>query len=95
VKKKQPLHKLVYARLKKKAPKVPDITCPAIDDVIRRLESLASLKQDLTPRTANVLVKKMEKLRRANEKLRDSGLYWNQSAKDLIDRYVAKKKKPK
>ena len=92
-KKKQPLHRQVYSKLKRKAPKVPDITCPAIDDVINRLESLASQKKDLTQRTCNVLVRKLEKLRSANEKLRDSGLYWNQSTKDVIDKYVAKKNK--
>lgn len=94
-KRKQPLHKQVYSKLKRKAPKVPDITCPAIDDIINRLESLASQKKDLTQRTCNALVRKLEKLRSANEKLRDSGIYWNQSTKDIIDKYVAKKKRPK
>lgn len=94
MKRKQPLHKLVYARLKKKSPKVPDITCPAIDDIIHRLESLASQKKDLTQRTASVLIRKLEKLRSANEKLRDSGIYWNNASKDLIVEYIVKKKKP-
>ena len=93
MKKKQPLDKLVYSRLKKKAPKVPDITCPAIDDIINRLDSLASQNKDLTLRTAKVLTAKLEKLRTANERLRDSGVFWNQAVKDVLEKYVAKKKK--
>jgi uncharacterized coiled-coil DUF342 family protein len=85
-------HKLVYSRLKRKAPKVPDITCPAIDDIIRRLEQLVETTKQLNPRTLRVLINKLEKLRTANEQLRDSGVYWNQTAKDLIAKYVAKKK---
>ena len=27
-----------WSRIRKKAPKVPDITCPAIDDVLNQLE---------------------------------------------------------
>ena len=90
-----PKYRLVYSRIKKKAPRVPDITCPAIDDIITRLEALGKKEKIMTERTANALSKKLEKLRTANEKLRDSGIYWNQAVKDLLDRYVAKKKKPK
>ena len=89
---KQPKHRLVYSKLKKKAPKVPDITCPAIDNVISRLEKLSSTTQLLTERTANALIKKLEKLRTANELLRDSGIYWNKSCKDLIIDVYKKKK---
>jgi hypothetical protein len=85
----------VYSRIKKKAPRVPDITCPAIDEVITRLDDLANKQKIMTERTAKALGKKLEKLRTANELLRDSGIYWNQAVKDLLDRYVAKKKKPK
>jgi FtsZ-binding cell division protein ZapB len=95
VKRKQPLHRLVYSRIKKKSPKIPDITCPAIDDVILRLEKLSQTTQNLNLRTCKVLTNKLEKLRRANEQLRDSGVYWNQAVKDLIDKYVVKRKKPK
>ena len=51
-----------WQRWKKKAPKVPDITCPDIDSIITKLE----------------------KLRRANESLRDSGEYWYSIAKDNL-----------
>ena len=94
-KRKQPLHKVVYKRLKKKSPKIPDITCPAIDDVINRLEVLANTDKQITTRTFKTLSAKLEKLRTANEQLRESGMYWNQAAKDLIDKHIAKKKKTK
>ena len=29
-----------WSKIRKKAPKVPDITCPAIDDVLNQLEKL-------------------------------------------------------
>ena len=92
-KRRQPKHKLVYSRIKKKAPRVPDITCPAIDDVINRLEKLASTTKQLTAAQYKVLSNKLEKLRTANEQLRESGIYWNSATKELIDKYIAKKKK--
>ena len=93
-KKKRPSKdKLVYSRIKKKAPKVPDITCPAIDDVINRLEKLASTTKQLTTAQYKVLSNKLERLRTANEQLRESGIYWNNATKELIDKYIAKKKK--
>ena len=94
-KRKQPKHKLVYQRLKKKSPKIPDITCPAIDDVINRLEILANTDKQVTTRTFKTLSAKLEKLRTANEQLRESGMYWNQATKDLIDKHIANKKKPR
>lgn len=90
----QPKHRLVYSRLKKKAPTIPDITCPAIDDVISRLEKFEHRGKPITDRNVNAIKRKLEKLRTANEKLRDSGIYWNRATKDLIDRFIAKKKKP-
>ena len=92
-KRKQPKHKVVYKRLKKKAPRVPDITCPAIDDVINRLELLANTDKQMTTRTFKTLSAKLEKLRTANEQLRESGMYWNQATKDLIEEYIQKKTK--
>ena len=83
-------HRLVYSRIKKKAPRVPDITCPAIDEIITRLNDLGDKQKIMPKRTANALGKKLEKLRTANEKLRDSGIYWNQAVKDILAKYVAK-----
>ncbi len=53
--------KNTLSSLKKKAPKVPPLTC---------------IKKDV--------VKKLEHLRDANEKLRDSGIYWYEKLKHLL-----------
>ena len=91
---KLPKHKRVWNKIRKKAPKVPDITCPAIDEVINRLETLSNTTKLLTPAQYKMLSKKLERLRTANEQLRESGRYWHDACDDLIDRYIAKKKKP-
>ena len=89
-----PKHKRVWNKIRKKAPKVPDITCPAIDEVINRLETLSNTTKLLTPAQYKMLSKKLERLRTANEQLRESGRYWHDACDDLIDRHIAKKKKP-
>ncbi len=75
---------LDYSRLKKKAPRVPDITCPAIDSILESLEKIASKERKYTMRNFNSVKKRLEKLRVANELLRESGIYWNQVCKDLL-----------
>ncbi|MAI83685.1 MAG: hypothetical protein CMM91_01960 [Rickettsiales bacterium] len=84
--------RLVWSKLKKKSPKVPDITCPAIDEVIQRIEDIESGKRKLSNRALHVIIKKLEKLRTANEKLRDSGYYWHHVAKDLVKDFYSKPK---
>jgi len=79
-----------WSKLKKKAPKVPDITCPAIDDVLNKLEKLIS--RDLTVSQFKNIERKIEKLRIANEKLRESGIYWHGACKETIRDLLGKKK---
>jgi hypothetical protein len=73
-----------WSSIRKKAPKVPDITCPAIDDVQKRLGNIADRGKKLTAREYHLINNKLERLRRANEMLRDSGIYWHDVCKDLI-----------
>lgn len=73
-----------WRRLKRNAPKVPDITCPAIDDVIKRLDKLIESGKLLTEYQHGVLCRRLEKLRTANELLRDSGVYWYDISKDHL-----------
>lgn len=80
-----PKYEQMWRKIRKKAPRVPDITCPAIDDVIGRLDSLSNTTKKLTAAQNKVLNKKMEKLRDANSALRDSGQYWHDACRDLID----------
>jgi hypothetical protein len=68
-------------KLKKKAPKVPEYTCPDIDNVINYVENNGKLKR-------NQLVsfkRNMEKLRDSNDKLRDSGIYWYEEIKKILE----------
>ncbi len=68
--------------LKKKAPKIPDFTCPDIDHIISYVED-----KELLNRTQLAYFKRrMEKLRDANDKLRDSGIYWYERIKELLSK---------
>ena len=68
--------------LKKKAPKIPDFTCPDIDHIISYVED-----KELLNRTQLAYFKRrMEKLRTSNEKLRDSGIYWYEEIKKLLSK---------
>ena len=60
-----------WSKIRRKAPKVPDITCPAIDDVLNQLEK--QIGREFKHAKFRAIERKMEKLRKANEKLRDSG----------------------
>jgi hypothetical protein len=66
--------------LKKKAPKIPDFTCPDIDHIISYVED-----KDLLNRTQLAYFKRrMEKLRDANDKLREGGIYWYEEIKKIL-----------
>jgi len=92
-KRKLPKHKRVWNKIRKRAPRVPDITCPAIDDVLNRLEKLSNTTKMLTTAQYKVLANKMERLRTANEQLRESGIYWHNACEEVINEYIGKKKK--
>ena len=66
--------------LKKKAPKIPDFSCPDIDHIISYVED-----KDLLNRTQLAYFKRrMEKLRDSNDKLRDGGIYWYEEVKKCL-----------
>lgn len=77
-----------WKRIKKKAPKVPDITCPIIDDVIRKLETLRDDNKILNKTNLKAIMSKLEKIRTANELLREGGEYWYLLSK----KHLSKKK---
>ena len=79
-----------WSKIRKKAPKVPDITCPAIDDVINQLEKL--IGKELKHGKYRALERKLEKLRKENEKLRDCGVYWHDACKEAVRDLLGKKK---
>jgi hypothetical protein len=67
-------------KLKKKAPKIPDFTCPDIDRLINLIENLDVLKRGQLYR----FKRGMEKLRNSNDRLRESGVYWYEEVKKLL-----------
>ena len=73
-----------WQRMKKRAPRVPDITCPDIDSIITRLERHVNTRANYTQFRHRQIVKIMERLRKANESLRDSGEYWYDIAKQHL-----------
>ena len=79
-----------WSKIRKKAPKVPDITCPNIDAILNRLEKLVG--KDLTKAQFKIIERKMEKLRTANEQLRESGVYWHDACKDTVRDLLGKRK---
>ena len=69
----------ILVKLKRKAPRVPDFTCPDIDAIIDQLATL-----DLPHRRYHSLRRSLERLRKANESLRDSGEYWYEVVKSWL-----------
>ena len=69
---------------------MPDITCPDIDLILNRLEN--KVGKELTKAQFKIVERKMEKLRIANEKLRESGIYWHDACKETIRDLLGKKK---
>ena len=90
-KKRTPKHLSIWKSVRRKAPKVPDITCPAIDEVIQRLDALSNTTKRLTSAQNKTLVNKLEKLRTANERLRNCGQYWHDTCKEVIEKIYRKK----
>ncbi len=73
--------KSYWARLKQKGPKVPDYTCPTIDDVLVRIEKFQNKNKVISDYQWKLIKKRMEQLRTDNDKLRESGIYWYDVAK--------------
>lgn len=79
-----------WSTIRKKAPKVPDITCPDIDWVINQLEK--NIKKTITQTKFKRIERKLEKLRITNEQLRESGVYWHDACKEAVRDLLGKKK---
>ncbi len=69
---------------------MPEITCPAIDSVLNKLEK--QVGRALTIKQFKIIERRLEKLRIANEKLRESGIYWHDACKDTVRDLLGKKK---
>ena len=73
-----------WYRVRKKAPKVPDITCPSIDELQNMIAWHADNRKLVTLSKCKSMQNKLEKLRKANEQLRDSGIYWHDACKKVL-----------
>ena len=76
--------KKLWQKWKKKAPKVPDITCPIIDDVISRIEKHQQKDKVMSQYQWDRIQRRMEQLRTDNVLLRESGIYWYNICKDNL-----------
>ena len=79
-----------WSAIRKKAPKVPAITCPDIDWVVDKLEK--AIGKSITQTQFKRIERKMEKLRITNEQLRESGVYWHDACKETVRDLLGKKK---
>ena len=78
---------------KKKAPKIPPFTCPKIDSIIEILERHKEREKIYSKKSLKTLIAKLEQLRQSNESLRESGIYWYECFKDVLNRIPKRKKK--
>ena len=78
-----------WSKIRKKAPKVPEITCPDIDAIINQLEK--QIGKEFKQSKFKFVEKRLEKLRKTNEQLRESGIYWHDACKEAVRDLLGKK----
>jgi len=81
-----------WSRIRKKAPKVPDITCPQIDKVLDIIDKAQEKSRPLTQAKHKQVERIMEQLRSANDTLRESGRYWHDACKDTVRDLLGKRR---
>ena len=81
-----------WSRIRKKAPKVPDITCPQIDKVLDIIDKAQEKSRPLTQAKHRQVERIMEQLRSANDALRESGRYWHDACKDTVRDLLGKRR---
>ena len=75
------MKKLTLKKLKSRAPKIPEYSCPVIDEIIAEL----STDPDIKATKFMQVRKKLNNLRKQNIELRSSGVYWYEIAKKLLE----------
>ena len=81
-----------YSKIRKKAPHVPDITCPDIDKVLDIIDRAQKQDKPLSPAKHKQIERIMERLRDSNDLLRESGKYWHDACKDTVRDLLGKKR---
>ena len=78
-----------WSKIRKKAPKVPTITCPDIDWVVNQLEK--AIGKSITKTQFKQIGRRMEKLRTTSEQLRESGIDWHDACKETVRDLLGKR----
>ena len=68
-------------KLKTRAPKIPEYSCPLIDEIIDDL----STDPDIRSNKFIKVRKKLNQLRKQNTQLRSSGVYWYEMVKKILE----------
>ena len=78
------------AKTKRKGTQVFRYNLPQIDDILARIEK-AQTNQKLSEYQHKIIIRKLEQLRTDNEQLRESGRYWHETCKEVVeDMYLDK-----
>ena len=81
------MKKFTLHKLKTRAPKIPEYSCPVIDEIIADL----STDPNMTAKKFSNIKKKLNRLRKQNTQLRSSGVYWYEIVKKILEKTVKKK----
>ena len=81
------MKKFTLYKLKTRAPKIPEYSCPVIDEIIADL----STDPNMTAKKFTNVKRKLNRLRNQNTQLRSSGVYWYEIVKKILEKTVKKK----
>ena len=81
------MKKITIKKLKTRAPKIPEYSCPVIDEIIADL----STDPNMTAKKFTNVKRKLNRLRKQNTQLRSSGVYWYEIVKKILEKTVKKK----
>ena len=81
------MKKFTLHKLKTRAPKIPEYSCPVIDEIIAEL----STDPNMTAKKFTNVKRKLNRLRKQNTQLRSSGVYWYEIAKKILEKPAKKK----
>ena len=81
------MKKFTLHKLKTRAPKIPEYSCPVIDEIIAEL----STDPNMTAKKFTNVKRKLNRLRKQNTQLRSSGVYWYEIVKKILEKPAKKK----
>ena len=81
------MKKLSLYKLRTRAPKIPEYSCPVIDEIIADL----STDPNMTAKKFTNVKRKLNRLRKQSTQLRSSGVYWYEIVKKILEKTVKKK----